>query len=152
NNVGVFTTNGNRYAEVTDGLSNTASVSECTNRPQLWKKRQQYPYIVAAANSGNPCATPGNTYPASGNPPYDAGCVNGGIWADWNKNMAIDGASASGDVPGGPCAINCTNQWEVFSMHPGGANCLIMDGSVRFLNESISIQTFAALVTRAGGE
>jgi prepilin-type processing-associated H-X9-DG protein/prepilin-type N-terminal cleavage/methylation domain-containing protein len=151
-NAGVFTTSGNRWSDVTDGLSNTASVSECANRSQLWKLNSQYPNLVAAASSGNPCATPGDTYPATGLPSYDPGCVNGGIWADWNKNMTIDGATYDGNVPGGPCAINCTNQWEVFSMHPGGANCLFADGSVRFLVRSISIQTFAAMVTRAGGE
>jgi prepilin-type N-terminal cleavage/methylation domain-containing protein/prepilin-type processing-associated H-X9-DG protein len=147
-NVAVFTTSGNKWSDVTDGLSNTASVSECANRPQFWKQNQQCPNLQAAASSGNPCATPGNSFPG----PFDVGCVNGGIWADWNKNMAIDGSTTAGDVPGGPCAINCTNQWEVFSMHPGGANCLFADGSVRFLRDSISIQTFAAMVTRAGGE
>jgi prepilin-type processing-associated H-X9-DG protein len=148
NNSAVFATAGNRWSDVTDGLSNTASVSECANRQQLWKGKMQYPNLTAAASSGNPCATPGISYPGT----IDPGCVNGGIWADWNKNMTIDGATSAGDVPGGPCAINCTNQWEVFSMHPGGANCLFADGSVRFLQESISIQTFAAMVTRAGGE
>jgi prepilin-type N-terminal cleavage/methylation domain-containing protein/prepilin-type processing-associated H-X9-DG protein len=151
-NVGVFTTNGNRAADVTDGLSNTACVSECANRPQLWKQRTPCPGLYAASSSGNPCATPSSTYPSTGLPPYEIGCVNGGIWADWNKNMAIDGSTFNGDVPGGPCAINCTNQWEVYSMHTGGANCLFCDGSVRFLSESLSITVFAAMVTRAGGE
>jgi prepilin-type processing-associated H-X9-DG protein/prepilin-type N-terminal cleavage/methylation domain-containing protein len=151
-NVAVFTTTGNKWSDVTDGLSNTACVSECANRSQLWMQGEQYPNLIAAASSGNPCPTPGNVYPATGLPPYDPGCVDGGIWADWNKNMTIDGATYGGDVPGGPCAINCTNQWEVFSMHPGGANCLFADGSVRFLSQSIAIQTFAAMVTRAGGE
>jgi prepilin-type N-terminal cleavage/methylation domain-containing protein/prepilin-type processing-associated H-X9-DG protein len=151
-NTAVFTTSGNRWSNVTDGLSNTMSVVECANRQQFWKLRTQYPGVQAASSSGNPCATVGSTYPATGLPPFDIGCVNGGIWADWNKNMTIDGSTFAGDVPGGPCAINCTNQWEVYSMHTGGANCLFCDGSVRFLNDSISITVFAALVTRAGGE
>src|SRR4051794_1699015 len=58
-NVGVFTTNGNRGVDVIDGLSNTASVSECANRPQFWKQKTQCPGVFAASSSGNPCATPG---------------------------------------------------------------------------------------------
>jgi prepilin-type processing-associated H-X9-DG protein len=38
------------------------------------------------------------------------------------------------------------------SMHPGGTNFLMGDGSVKFLKASISIPTYAALGSRAGGE
>jgi prepilin-type processing-associated H-X9-DG protein len=48
--------------------------------------------------------------------------------------------------------MNCTNDGEVYSFHPGGANAVFADGHVQFLPASMSIQTLAALVTRAGGE
>jgi prepilin-type processing-associated H-X9-DG protein len=37
-------------------------------------------------------------------------------------------------------------------MHPGGANFLFADGSVKFLKASVSRSTYAALGSRAGGE
>ena len=52
----------------------------------------------------------------------------------------------------GPCAINCTNERQVYSFHPGGANAVFADGSVHFLKADVNIRILAALVTRAGGE
>jgi prepilin-type processing-associated H-X9-DG protein len=52
----------------------------------------------------------------------------------------------------GTCAINCTNDREVYSFHSGGANAVFADGSVHFLKVGLDIRVLAALVTRAGGE
>jgi prepilin-type N-terminal cleavage/methylation domain-containing protein/prepilin-type processing-associated H-X9-DG protein len=44
------------------------------------------------------------------------------------------------------------NEVPMGSMHPGGANFALGDGSVRFIQESISITTYRALASRNGGE
>lgn len=38
------------------------------------------------------------------------------------------------------------------SLHPGGVNCLLGDGSVRFIHNLIRLQVWRALATREGGE
>ena len=61
--------------------------------------------------------------------------------------------AAYGPIPG-PITINNSNEWGhcFYSFHTSGANFAFADGSVRFLSESTSLATLAALVTRAGGE
>ncbi|WZO97629.1 DUF1559 domain-containing protein [Isosphaeraceae bacterium EP7] len=56
------------------------------------------------------------------------------------------------------CSVNGTGTLQspgVFglsSLHPGGANIVLADGSVRFLKDSVSLPTIWALGSRAGGE
>jgi Protein of unknown function (DUF1559) len=38
------------------------------------------------------------------------------------------------------------------SLHPGGVNCLSMDGSVHFVKNAINLRVWRALGTRSGGE
>src|SRR5438445_945304 len=47
---------------------------------------------------------------------------------------------------------NLCDQWHYFSLHPGGANFCMGDGSVRFLRYDTSPIVQRALATRAGGE
>jgi prepilin-type N-terminal cleavage/methylation domain-containing protein/prepilin-type processing-associated H-X9-DG protein len=48
--------------------------------------------------------------------------------------------------------INCNNGNEIYSFHPGGADFLFGDGSVRFLRQDLSPKTFVALYTRGAGD
>jgi prepilin-type processing-associated H-X9-DG protein len=48
--------------------------------------------------------------------------------------------------------VNEDNWNSVFSFHPGGAQVVMCDGAVHFLNESLSRETLAALMTRSGEE
>jgi prepilin-type processing-associated H-X9-DG protein len=38
------------------------------------------------------------------------------------------------------------------SKHPGGVNLLLGDGSVKFMKDTVNLQTWRALGTRNGGE
>ena len=57
--------------------------------------------------------------------------------------------------PGGPLPVelhDCGPNNEMFSFHVGGAYAAFADGSVRFIDENISLQTLYALGTRANSE
>jgi prepilin-type N-terminal cleavage/methylation domain-containing protein len=109
--------------EISDGTSNTILLAECAGRPTLWRAGKAVPGVW----------------------------LNGGPWA--SRSLLFGrGATPDGAAFFGVCAINCTNDREVYSFHPAGANAVLADGSVRFLKATIDIRVFARLVTRAGGE
>jgi prepilin-type processing-associated H-X9-DG protein len=121
---GAFAINATRsFADIRDGTSNTILIAECAGRPQLWQGRR----VVA------------NVW------------LSGGPWTSrgllWGRGATPDGTAFFGK-----CAVNCTNDREVYSFHSGGANVVLADGSVRFLSATLDIRVFARLVTRDGGE
>jgi prepilin-type N-terminal cleavage/methylation domain-containing protein/prepilin-type processing-associated H-X9-DG protein len=110
-----------RIDEVKDGASRTLLLAEDAGRNQVW---------VLGEHTGS-----GAT----------------GAWANPGNQISIDGFDKVSKKTPGACAINCTNNNEVYSFHPGGANVLLCDGSVKFLFDSISIDTLVALMTRSTG-
>jgi prepilin-type processing-associated H-X9-DG protein len=79
--------------------------------------------------------------------------ISGGPWAHYANVIGIlRGSTTDGVTRLGPCALNCTNDHEIYSFHPGGANTVFGDGSVHFLKAGMDIRILARLVTRAGGE
>jgi prepilin-type N-terminal cleavage/methylation domain-containing protein/prepilin-type processing-associated H-X9-DG protein len=131
---GVMSSTGSRVADITDGLSNTLLVTEDAGRPDYWVKGRRVTDRVPISFGDTP------------------GVAVGGVWADHQKGFGIEGTSADGFTVVGECAVNCNNSYEVYAFHPGGANAALADGSVRFLRDSMSIRTLAALTTRAAGE
>ena len=58
--------------------------------------------------------------------------------------------TGEGHGPNSPSGLAHGDQY--WAMHPGGANFLFCDGSVRFIKEQVGFAIFQALATRAGGE
>ena len=143
---GILTKNGEpKLADVSDGPSNTIIYAESAGRPYVYRKGKKIGDL------------PNNR-------------VNAGGWARPASDFSVDGSSLDGVTLPGPCPLNCTNGEDVgssafphpyygsegtseaYSFHGGGATFAIADGTVRFINEDISINQFARLVTRSGGE
>lgn len=122
---GVMRTNElHRFADVTDGLSNTTWLAEDAGRPTRYTSTWN---IVA-----------GNT--------------SGGGWADPENPYTLHGFTPDCVTQGDKCGINCCNRNEIFGFHPGGANLMLGDASVRFLAKGTDIKIIARLVTKAAGE
>ncbi len=113
--------------KIKDGTSHTILLAEVINRPLL--------YQLGKLNS--------------------ARYVRGAGWADHRTGLVLDGASfTTGDVQNTPwsCAMNCTNEEEIYSAHPGEAGFLFADGTVHFLRDDLDIRLLARLITSSQGE
>jgi prepilin-type processing-associated H-X9-DG protein len=116
-----------RARDISDGLSNSIMIAECAGRPQRW--------VLKRYDEAHPI-------------PLSEGVG----WASPDCGFSLAGRRADGLGDSGPCMINCTNDSEIYSFHPGGANTCYADGSVHFLTESIQPAVLAGLSTRAGRE
>ena len=62
-------------------------------------------------------------------------------------------ARSSIDMEAGPdCADSLDNVRGFFAYHSGGAHFVFVDGSVHFIQDSISLEAYRALSTIAGEE
>ncbi len=132
-----------RLAQITDGLSKTAMISEMSGRPWLYLASRQK---ISSANFPTYVST--GSVDAMDDIPLDYG------WGSWahNNNFGVGTWSSDGTMQGGPCAVNCSNYRGVYSFHSGGVYATFADGSVHLLNQEIDPVVFFALVTACGGE
>ncbi|NQT38119.1 MAG: DUF1559 domain-containing protein [Planctomycetes bacterium] len=124
-------------ALIRDGLSNTLMFTEDSGRPEFWIRPGRGPNKLKL-NCGNLSITGGR--------------VLGAGWADKRSSIPLHSFNRKGKKCPGSCPINCTNNNEAFSFHPGGVCAVFGDGSVRFVDEDITVATYAALITRDNDE
>ena len=63
-------------------------------------------------------------------------------WRGWDCGLG----TSIVDVPSEHAIVSARSQ------HPGGVNAMLGDGSVKFIKDSVNLQTWRALGTRNGGE
>jgi prepilin-type processing-associated H-X9-DG protein len=121
-------------------------------------------FLTASSNSAavlaglQACATAWTTQSSAS---YST--MRGFSWSDgnggWTYTNIIQTPNRDSVFPGGGCRFDCAGcgidssfSYAVSSNHPGGANILLADGSVRFMKDSVARLTWWALGTRNGNE
>ena len=128
-----------RFADVTDGLSNTICFAECAAKQKLYYRGRP---------TGATTFTSSVTFAG-------AGLVLNSYYADHNIARQIRGYSRANLLniyEPGCSSINVVNENGLYSFHVGGVQVALGDGSARFLSENMSSTVLAAMITRDGGE
>jgi hypothetical protein len=123
----------------TDGLSKTFLFFESAGRPLNVDRTKKL--VKTMKNRWEPPGPPTNAGDfmwADGGTRSDGG---DGLYAVWGQSA--DPNCKVTDI------MNCNNYQGLYSFHPGGSVELFGDGSANFVNESIDLDTFISLYTRA---
>jgi prepilin-type N-terminal cleavage/methylation domain-containing protein/prepilin-type processing-associated H-X9-DG protein len=156
-----------RYAEFTDGLSNTMVFAEC--------QVEHYQFRSCDNSAFNPSTSPSTAevpgiiiklaptcIPSRGGPKSHTSWANGNLFNSGmttaltpNTKVIVPGFGSyawdmdtTDESDGGPIYAALTSD----SYHPGGVNILQADGSVRFVKDSVNGPAWRGLSTVAGGE
>jgi prepilin-type N-terminal cleavage/methylation domain-containing protein/prepilin-type processing-associated H-X9-DG protein len=128
-----------KVSDVTDGLSNTVFVGERSANlsDAVW-----------------PGVMPGSAHFAR--PPYGS-VGSGGPGTNWDSGGSYVGAHSGPSIYEFPVVIHPPNSPlghtdQMQSLHAGGAQILLGDGSVRFISQSVSLSIWSGLCSRNGGE
>lgn len=122
-----------KFAEVTDGLSNTIGFIEQAGMQKRYFR-------------GRP--TPGTSL-------LDGGLGLNSYYGDVNiarQMRGLSGANPADPREPGCSAINIFNEDNPYSFHPAGVQVVRGDGSVSFLSETVATPVLIALISRDGGE
>ncbi len=146
-NLDVTPNAGVRIGGITDGTSNTVAFSEST----------------LGIGGPNQAGTTGDVrlLYKQANPLSQSNCDasstlvtdRGSLWADGAYNDGLYNNVLGPNSTTMDCVQHSNPAWKAArSRHTGGVNVLLADGSVRFVRDSIPLQTWQALGSRAGNE
>ena len=121
---GMLSVNPASFATVTDGLSNTMMLFECTGRPFKFELGR-----IVGDSEISP-RTP----------------IGGAEWADGDSQIWLHA------LCNGTQVFNCSNHQEIYSLHQGGCNFLYGDGSVLFHSETMAPAAFVSRFTSRAGD
>jgi len=148
----LFDTSSVRFAEVTDGLSNTVAFSETTKGSGQTSTgttpldpMRQFAEFTSSSAVLSPSA-----------------CLAPNQWAgdrgrEWSRGSFIMAAYNHFNAPNSKTP-DCTNSGRAAALtaprsyHSGGVNTLFCDGHVQFVKDSVQTTTWRAIASRAGGE
>jgi len=150
-----------RMADVSDGTSKTALLSEfviqewkgnITNDKKLWKSQ-----VYSWTDGGSTAETRQNCLNQNSLSNGDGDRQLRG--ASWSWNQFMGGSSyAHIMMPNEKSCHTFGDDWNndsamaATSMHPGGVNVGLVDGSVQFFTDTVSPEVWWAYGTRKGGE
>jgi len=151
-------------AAISDGLSNTLGMAEAkAYQPNYWDSRN--PGTVGTVPPTTPAALipylSGGTFDANGHTEWVEGDVHEvGFTTTFTPNTkvmtAVNGVQTDVDLismrDGESTTMPTYAAVTARSYHSGGVSALMMDGSVRFIKNSIQLSIWRALGTRALGE
>jgi prepilin-type processing-associated H-X9-DG protein len=151
--LGMLTDTQNSIRKVSDGMSHTIMFIESAGRPNHYVKGRTLKDLLWEEEGT--LAQPGA---GGGLTDYQWG--DGGFAADGSDGLYINWASKTNskpttvltDCPISSAVMNCDNWKGVYSFHSGGCNITFGDGSVQFVKEDASSDTFISLITRGAGD
>jgi prepilin-type N-terminal cleavage/methylation domain-containing protein/prepilin-type processing-associated H-X9-DG protein len=121
--------NKTKITSILDGTSNTMLIKEIAGKIELYRQQRDAGMQLSGNFGGY------------------------GGWCDPTSSCSMMfGSTADGLTTPGTCHTNCSNDYGFNSFHPGGANHVFCDGSVRFIPSSVDIRIICSLITKQGGE
>jgi prepilin-type N-terminal cleavage/methylation domain-containing protein/prepilin-type processing-associated H-X9-DG protein len=144
-----------KVAAVTDGLSNTAYFSEKirgTGIPNPQTDMLVFPNQMTVDDTYLNCQgiNPMTTPPLTSR--EGMSWVMGEMCCTLYNHVAPPNQNTCAAPDFAGSMANMAMQVPPSSRHPGGANLMMGDGSVRFIRNSVNLQSWRALGTRDGGE
>ena len=151
---GIFTQSPIKVADVADGLSNTVAMSESvmgTGTVPIGIPTDRRTIATSVLE------VPGGTDPTPATCGSAAGAWSakrGAKWIDGHYGNSLYNHYYTPNPNTWDCGNGSHNKGlsTARSWHAGGVNVLLLDGSVRFVRDSIDLATWRGLSTRAGDE